>query len=233
MNTNKNRDNQQTTLPSRPTPFAAALATLPLPAKDDVARAYIHLQSTTAKNCIDALEGFALDGNGHCFLVMCHDKTIHPSPFGVIAFGLDPILPDGDNANHRLRNKILCWAEGICSNALPPTLLFWAEWLIAGNPIPKIDPGAFDDTAASVIDPTHPITLPSRAATKPTPTPAVTVCSLQKKANSKFKKDATSDAIQESKNTTPLQKYPSRSLFTFQRRWRAPSYGNHTIPSLP
>mmetsp|Transcript_42241 Transcript_42241/g.88702 ORF Transcript_42241/g.88702 Transcript_42241/m.88702 type:complete len:108 (-) Transcript_42241:907-1230(-) len=95
----------------------------------------------------------------------------------------------------------MCWVEDICSDTLPPTLLFRAEWLIAGDPIQKNDPNAFDDAAASAVDPTLPINLPS-----PLPTEAAIASparSAIKKAGAKPKKSTPPLP----KTTLPLTMY--------------------------
>mmetsp|Transcript_28820 Transcript_28820/g.54455 ORF Transcript_28820/g.54455 Transcript_28820/m.54455 type:complete len:283 (+) Transcript_28820:30-878(+) len=226
--TENNREEQKHDEPRRPTTFAAALASQTITNEDDVSRAYAHLQTTTSENCADVLGGFAADDDGHCFLVMCDDATIHPTPFGVVTFGLDPFFPDGDIATHRLHNKGMCWAEDVCGKTLPPTLLFRAEWLIAGNPIIKINPGAFNDAAASAANPTFPGTLPPPlTAESVTTSPAP---SASKKNGAKQKKGTTADA---KKSPPPLQKQPSPWAFTYRQHSWYPSSDKRNTSSLP
>mmetsp|Transcript_24573 Transcript_24573/g.51462 ORF Transcript_24573/g.51462 Transcript_24573/m.51462 type:complete len:162 (-) Transcript_24573:37-522(-) len=114
--------------------------------------------------CADVFEGLATDGDGHCFLLMCSNISVHPCPFGVVTCGLDPFFPHGDNTNHCLRNKIMCWAEDVFGGTLPPTLLFRPEWFITGSPIPKIDADAFNDATVFTMNVDTPIDILHSAA---------------------------------------------------------------------
>mmetsp|Transcript_18604 Transcript_18604/g.38911 ORF Transcript_18604/g.38911 Transcript_18604/m.38911 type:complete len:168 (+) Transcript_18604:86-589(+) len=147
--------------------------------------------------CTDVLEGFVMDGDGHCFLLMCHNTSIHPRPFGVVACRLDPFLPQGDDASHRLRNKILCWDEDVCGDLLPPTLLFRPEWLVAGLPIQKIDAAAFDEAAAATMD-----TDVSLAIQQPAPADS-TIANKHTSTKQKKSKDTTKPTSSPPKKAPP------------------------------